>query len=73
MAGIEVVLTELGIPLVRLSGPLAARNGAELADQVMALIHHATEDPSEFPHPLSQLAPCVRAPETWTGTLPVGD
>lgn len=64
MAGIEVVVTELGIPLVRLNAPLAARNGVELAEQVMSAIHYYTDDPAEFPHPLSDKAPCTRAPRS---------
>lgn len=33
-----------GLPLVRLSGPVSERSGAELATAVMSAIHFMTED-----------------------------
>lgn len=42
-----------GLPLVRLAGPVTERTGAELAAAVMSSIHFMTEDPAEFPRPLS--------------------
>lgn len=46
-----------GLPLLRLSGPVNERSGADLAAAVMSAIHFMTEDPAEFPRPLSLPAP----------------
>jgi len=47
-----------GIPLVRLSGQVTERSGAELAAAVMEAIHYYTaEMPEQFAHPLSDSAP----------------
>lgn len=48
-----------GVPLVRLSGTVTERNGAELAAAVMSAIHYMTEDTTEYQHPLSLPAPCT--------------
>lgn len=64
MTNVQVYKSEIGIPLVMLSGLVNESSGAELADKVMRHIRLATEDPAEFPHPLSLDAPCTRAPET---------
>ena len=53
------VMARGGVPLVRLGGPVTHRDGAELAAEVMKMIHYATEDPDEFPHPLSEVSPRV--------------
>ena len=68
MTDVQVFITEVGIPLVRLSGRADEPSGAELADKVMKQIHFATETDGEFPHPLSLRASCTRAPETWVAT-----
>ena len=65
MTNVQVYNSEMGIPLVRLSGPADEGSGADLADKVMREIHYATENPAEFPHPMSLRAACTRAPETW--------
>lgn len=62
MTNVHVYRSELGIPLIRLSGKTSETNGAELADKVMREIHFATEDTSEYPHPMILRAACVRAP-----------
>lgn len=67
MTNVQVYKSEVGIPLVTLSGPANESSGAELADKVMRQIHFATEDPAEFPHPLSLRSACVRAPGTAGG------
>ncbi|WP_165589015.1 hypothetical protein [Mycolicibacterium conceptionense] len=53
------VMARGGVPLVRLGGPVTHRSGAELASEVMLMINLATEDPDEFPHPLSEARPRI--------------
>lgn len=46
-----------GVPLVRFEGAVTETSGAQLAAAVMSTICYATEDPDEFPHPLSLESP----------------
>jgi hypothetical protein len=70
---VDIYTDQLGIPMVRLSGQVTERNGAELADRIMLKIRLHTEDTDRYTHPLSLSTACTRAPETWVQQTPVGD
>lgn len=58
MTNVQPYPTELGIPLIQLSGRTDEKSGAELANKIMASIHHYTST-EEYPHPMSLVAPFV--------------
>lgn len=73
MTEVNIYTDEIGIPMVRLSGQVNERDGAQLADAIMFKIHIHTEDSDRYPHPLSLNVACTRAPDTWVGRSAVGD
>ena len=57
MTYVKVFRSELGIPLIQLSGIVTERDGAELAAKVMRAIYAATQVEDGYPHPMSLREP----------------
>ena len=59
MTNVQVWQSELGIPMIQLTGP-AEESGAELAKKVMAAIYaHTRDQPELYPQPMSLERPCT--------------
>jgi hypothetical protein len=59
MTNVQVFRSELGIPLIELSGVVTERDGAELAAKIMRAIYAATQVEDGYPHPMSLREPCT--------------